>query len=109
MPKGEAVTITLSPDSAVEILLSRHPCKLLSTQDKVQFVDQAGRTFDLQRGRSVIGRDTVSTVMMDPSLRDISRLHLVIENFDGSTLQLTDMSSHGTYIPARLLEHHSSW
>ncbi len=109
MPKGEAVTITLSPDSEVEILLSRHPCKLLARDDKIQFIDQAGRSYDLKHGRSTIGRDTVSTVMIDPSLRDVSRLHLVIENFDSSTVQLTDMSSHGTYIPARLLEHHSSW
>lgn len=109
MPKGEAVTITLSPGTEVEVLLSRHACKLIASDEKIRFVDQAGRSYDLNRGRSVIGRDTASTVMIDPSLRDVSRLHLVVENFDGNTVQLTDMSSHGTYVPARFLEHHSSW
>lgn len=108
MPKGEAVTVTLEDGAEMEVLLSRHACKIVAG-DRIRFVDQAGRSYELKKGRNIIGRDAVSTVMIDPSLRDVSRLHLVIENFDNRSLQLTDMSSHGTYVPARFLEHHSSW
>ena len=107
MPKGEPVTITLSGNKEIDLVLSKHQCKLVCTNNKTEFVDQKGRTFEIHKGRNVVGRDTVSTIMMEPSLRDISRLHLVIEKFDDNTIQLTDLSSHGTFIPARFLEHHT--
>ena len=107
MPKGEPVTIILSSNREIELVLSKHPCKLVAANNKLDFVDQKGRIFEIKKGRNVIGRDTVSTIVMDPSLRDISRLHLVVEKFDDNTIQITDLSSHGTFIPAKFLEHHS--
>jgi len=107
MPKGEAVTVTLEPDEEMEIILSKHRCKI-AAKNGIQFTDQAGRTYTLQKGRNVVGRDTVSNIMMEPTLRDISRLHLVIENFGNNSLQLTDLSSHGTYIPPKFIEHRTS-
>ena len=106
MPKGEVVTVTLRPNEEIAVLLSKHRCKL-TYKDKLQFTDQAGRTYNLNRGRNVIGRDTASNIIMEPKLRDISRLHLVIESFGDNTAQLTDLSSHGTYIPSRFIELHS--
>ncbi|MBI2993457.1 MAG: FHA domain-containing protein [Gammaproteobacteria bacterium] len=108
LPKGEVVTLTLSPGTEVDVMLSKHHCKLLA-DGKVRFIDQEGRRYDLKEGRNIIGRDTVSTVLIDPALRDVSRLHLVIENLDNKTVQLTDMSSHGTYIPAKYLQNRSNW
>lgn len=107
MPKGEAVKLALSPGTQIELLLSKHRCKLVY-KDKLQFVDQSGRSYDLRPGRNIIGRDTVSTVMIDPALRDVSRLHLMIENIDGNNVQLTDMSSHGTSLPPSLLGSRSA-
>ena len=106
MPKGEAVTVTLRPNEEIDILLSKHKCKL-AYKDQFQFTDQAGRTYNLKKGRNVVGRDTASNIIMEPKLRDISRLHLVIENFGDNTVQLTDLSSHGTSIPTRFIEQHS--
>ena len=40
---------------------------------------------------------------MDPKLRDVSRMHLVIDMDDTNTLYLTDLSAHGTYLPAKYL------
>lgn len=108
MPKGEAVTVTLNPGAEMGILLSKHKCSVVA-KDGIHFVDHTGKSFRLGKGRNIIGRDTVSTVILDPSLRDISRLHLVIENIDDSSLQLTDLSSHGSFMPIKYLEHHSSW
>ena len=108
MPKGEAVTITLSPGTEMTLMLSKHKCSVIA-DDGIQFVDHTGKSYKLEKGRNIIGRDTVSTVILDPSLRDISRLHLVIENIDDSSLQLTDLSSHGTFVASKFLQHHSSW
>ena len=106
MPKGEVVTVTFKPNEEIDILLSKHKCKLVY-KDKFEFTDQSGRTYKLHKGRNVIGRDSASNIIMEPRLRDISRLHLVIENFGDNTVQLTDLSSHGTYIPSRFIEQHT--
>ncbi len=109
MPKGESVTVTLNPGEDLDILLSRHACKIKRTQDKLNFVDNAGRSYELKKGRNVVGRDSVSTVMMDPALRDISRIHIIIEKFDDKTIQITDMSSHGSYLQLKYLESHTGY
>jgi hypothetical protein len=102
MPKGEVVTVTLIPNEEIDIILSKHKCKL-AARNGIQFTDQAGRIHKIGNGRNLVGRDAVSHVMIEPALRDVSRLHLVIENFGDNTLQLTDLSSHGTYIPMKFL------
>lgn len=109
MPKGEAVTITLRSNADMEVRISKHSCRIVVADNVVKFIDQEGRTYELEKGRNIVGRDTVSTIMIDPTLRDVSRLHLVIENFDDSTLQLTDLSSHGTFIPEKFMESHSTY
>lgn len=107
MPKGEAVTIALTPGEEVNVMLSKHHCTL-SAKDGIQFTDQDGRTHPLIKGRNIIGRDSVSNIVIESSLRDVSRLHLVIENHGENVLQLTDLSSHGTYIPAKYIAQHSA-
>jgi FHA domain len=108
MPKGEVVTVTLAPGTEMTVMLSKHKCSLLA-KDGIQFIDHTGKSYTLGKGRNIIGRDTISTVILDPSLRDISRLHLVIENIDDSSLQLTDLSSHGCFVAGKLLQQHSNW
>ena len=108
MPKGEVVTITLSPGSDMIIMLSKHKC-MLKAEDGIQFIDHTGKSYTLGKGRNIVGRDTISTVILEPSLRDISRLHLVIENIDDTSVQLTDLSSHGSFISSKYLQSHSSW
>ncbi len=107
MPKGEAVTIHLLPGKDVNVLLSKHECKLVGGDD-IEFIDHEGNHHKLMDGRNVVGRDTVSTIMLDSSLRDVSRLHLVIEKKDKTRLQLTDLSSHGTFLPAKFIESHGN-
>lgn len=107
MPKGEPVTVTMRPGENIDLFLSKHPCRIHSG-DVLTFVDQKEREHKLGKGRNVVGRDTASTIIMEPNLRDISRLHLVIEKFDDQTIQITDLSSHGTFIPGEYLEHHTA-
>ncbi len=108
MPKGENVTVKLNPDDEMVVLISKHPCKIIcEDEDTCKFIDEAGRSYKLKVGKNVIGRDSKSDIMLDPSLRDVSRMHLVIELDDSNILYMTDLSAHGTYILRKYLESHS--
>lgn len=107
MPKGENVTIRMKAGKEIDILISKHPCKIIGGESSCKFIDEAGRRYDLKIGKNVIGRDSKSDIMLDPNLRDVSRMHLVIEADDTNTLYLTDLSAHGTYIPLKYLESHT--
>jgi hypothetical protein len=107
MPKGEVICLQVPDGKEVDICLSKHHCKL-TCKDGVGFIDQENRRHPLKKGKNYVGRDINSTVKIDPTLRDISRLHLMIEYSDDNQFLLTDMSSHGTYVHPRLLEQHTS-
>ena len=107
MPKGEVVTVHLSGNRDIDIRLSKHKCKL-SNKNGICFIDNSGKRHPLNMGRNLVGRDTASTVKIDSSLRDVSRMHLLIENIGDNNLLLTDMSSHGTFIHPKLLENMTS-
>ncbi len=106
MPKGEPITAALKRNERIIIMLSKHKCEI-EANGQIYFIDQSGRKHVLDMGRNVVGRDAASTVTIDPELRDVSRIHVVIENLGNNSLQLTDFSSHGTYIPTTLLEEYS--
>lgn len=107
LPKGESKHIHLPPGQEMEILLSKHKCKL-ANHDGFEFEDDKGNKHKLSDDRNVIGRDALSTVVVDPTWRDVSRKHLVIEIQGKNDLQFTDMSAHGTYIDAEFLEQTSA-
>lgn len=106
LPKGETVELSLEEDHAVELLLAKHQCHILLT-DKLLFVDENGHDSELHAGRNVVGRDASSDVVIDASLRDVSRKHLIVESDGVRQIKLTDISSHGTSLPPRYLDHTS--
>lgn len=107
MPKGENVTIRLKPGKQFDVLISKYPCKISCDESGTKFIDEAGRSYSLKSGKNIIGRDSKVDIMMDPNLRDVSRIHLVIETDETNTLYLTDLSAHGTFIPRKYLESHT--
>ncbi len=104
LPNGEAVAIKLTPGKRFDILLATHKCQLVAADDRILFIDQAGRKSILSKGRIFIGRGSNCTVKMDSGLREVSRVHLLIHNQGGDTLVLTDFSTHGTYVVGRFRE-----
>lgn len=99
MPKGEAIRVVLTLNSNIIITLSKHKCMLIfKGHGEFYFTEPHGVQHQLSIGRNSIGRDTYGTVPIDPSLRDISRLHLVITTHPDDGLELTDFSAHGTYL-----------
>jgi len=102
MSKGEPVFIKIHAGTELNLLLATFKCKVV-LNDKLQFIDQTGKYYSLGDDRNTIGRGTSNTVILSQNLREISRLHLVIESYDKETYQFIDMSSHGTFIPSKYL------
>lgn len=106
LPKGETVEVDLDEDSAIDLLLANHQCRILM-RDRLTFVDQNGHDSELRVGRNVVGRDATNDIIMDANLRDVSRKHLIVESDGVRQIRLTDISSHGTSLPPRYLDHTS--
>lgn len=106
LPKGETVEVDLEGDHPIDLLLAKHQCRIL-LRDRLLFVDQGGNDSELRVGRNVVGRDATSDVIMDASLRDVSRKHLIVESNGVGQIKLTDISSHGTSLPPKYLDHTS--
>ncbi|MGQ0658392.1 MAG: FHA domain-containing protein [Chromatiales bacterium] len=102
LPKGEVVVIDVQRGKVIDLMLSRHNFKILADDD-LKLVDETGTAHTLQNGRNIIGRDTICNIVVSPALRDISRLHLIIERLSQTSLRLTDLSAHGTYLPVSLV------
>jgi hypothetical protein len=107
LPKGETVEVELEEDHAVDLLLAKHQCRIL-LRDRLLFVDQRGHDSELLEGRNVVGRDATSDVIIDASLRDVSRKHLIVESDGARQIKLTDISSHGTSLASMYLDHTSN-
>lgn len=103
LPKGEPVIVPTEPDASIDLLLSKHAFKLDPVLGGMQFVDDAGARHLLHPGKNIIGRDAVCNIVVDAAYHDVSRLHLVIEQLGMRAARLTDLSAHGTFVPAGLL------
>ena len=107
LSKGENVAIRINEGEQINVLLSNHKCMIVGGETSAKFVDESGHHYDLKNGKNIIGRGSSSDIVMSQNLRDISRMHMVIEGADTNMLYLTDLSSHGTYIPAKYLMDNS--
>jgi len=103
LPKGEPVIVPTEPDASIDLLLSKHAFKLDPVLGGMQFVDDTGARHLLHPGKNIIGRDAVCNIVVDAAYHDVSRLHLVIEQLGMRAARLTDLSAHGTFVPAGLL------
>ena len=107
LSKGENVAVHVNTGEQIDLILSNHKCMIVGGETNIKFVDESGNFYDLKSGKNIIGRGSSSDIVMSEKLRDISRMHMVIEEADTNTLFLTDLSSHGTYIPAKYLMDNS--
>ena len=104
IPKGETVQIPIDPNGILELRLARHRCQIIH-RGALMFVDEQGRDHSLPPGRSIVGRDASSDIIMNSSFRDVSRKHLILESDGERTIRITDISSHGTSIPPQYLDN----
>jgi hypothetical protein len=101
LPRGETVTVTTPSDGGLSILLSRHKFQLFA-DDTPRLTDDNGVNYPLKPGVNVIGRHPENNVVVSGWYRDVSRKHLMVDAAGGN-LRLTDLSTHGTFLPGRFL------
>lgn len=103
LPKGRAVQIHLESEQVIPLMLGMHHFSL-AANTHLRFIDANGVAAVLGPGRTTVGRDAGSDIVINAKFKDVSRNHLLIETLEAQLIQLTDLSSFGTYVPSSLLE-----
>lgn len=102
LPRGETVTVRTPSNGGLSILLSRHKFQLFAAGEPC-LTDDNGVNYPLKPGVNVIGRHPENDVVVGGWYRDVSRKHLMVDAGPSGGLRLTDLSTHGTFLPGRLL------
>jgi hypothetical protein len=102
LPRGETVTVRTPSNGELSIILSRHKFQLCAA-DTPRLTDDNGVNYPLNSGVNVIGRHPGNDVVVGGWYRDVSRKHLMVDTRDSDKLGLTDLSTHGTFLPDKLL------
>jgi hypothetical protein len=102
LPRGETVTVRTPSIGGLSILLSRHKFQLFAANEP-RLTDDNGVSYPLKPGVNVIGRHPENDVVVGGWYRDVSRKHLMVDATGAGDLSLTDLSTHGTFLPGRLL------
>lgn len=102
LPKGEAVIIHPAHDTEFEFRLSKHQFVFRNAHPRV-IVDDQGQEFELDEGKNILGRDAVCNITVGTGMRDVSRMHLIIEPLSDGSIRFTDLSSHGSFLPAAMM------
>ena len=102
LPRGETVTVRTPSDGELSIILSRHKFQLFAA-DRPRLTDDNGVNYPLKSGVNIIGRHPGNDVVVGGWYRDVSRKHLLVDTSDSDNLGLTDLSTHGTFLPGKLL------
>lgn len=103
LPKGKAVEIHLESKQVITLMLGRHRFSLAANSN-LRFIDANGAAAILSPGRTTVGRDADSDIVINTTFKDVSRNHLLIETLEPQLIKLTDLSSFGTFVPSSLLE-----
>lgn len=102
LPQGEAVTLKLAPGCTISLKLARHQFSLTHNREWALVADN-GKTYPLHAGVNCVGRGRDNDVSLDADFRNVSRKHLLAQPLADDVIQLTDISSHGTYVPPTAL------
>ena len=97
LPKEKVVRVKLQNGGSMDLRLATYECRIVAEDNTIQFIDPGGKT-PLDKGRHIIGRSSNSSIKIDPAQKYVSRAHLQIVVRDDLLLELTDLSSVGTYI-----------
>jgi hypothetical protein len=102
LPRGQKVDLHIAPGSAMELVLSRNRFKL-HCADQSYLSDEASRRYPLKSGSNLVGREPECDIVLETDSRDVSRRHFVVELRSPGDFTLTDLSSHGTFVPRSFL------
>lgn len=102
MPKGKSIMLGIKQGDRIEFILAKYACKLF-VGESIMFSDSHGVEHPINIGINKVGRGHACSVKISSELHEISRVHLIIANHNDKKLEITDLSTHGTYyrhIPA---------
>ena len=98
LPKGEPISFGISASTPLHVKLVKHACTI-TVDNGLMFIDDANNSSPLTAGRYTIGRDGECEIPLNPEYRDISRKHLIVDVVGQQQVQLTDVSSLGSFVP----------
>ncbi len=101
LPRGETICLRFTDSPETTVRLSSHVFKLVSGKH-FYLTDEQGGNYLIRPGKNIIGRQAGCDVVIDPVYRGVSRKHLIIEPVSESFALVTDISSHGTYVPRQV-------
>ncbi|MDX1433695.1 MAG: FHA domain-containing protein [Gammaproteobacteria bacterium] len=102
LPRGESVQVAVPDDGSIPIVLARHKFLLFAGRHP-RLTDDNGVNYPLKIGINVVGRHPGNDVVVGGWYRDVSRKHMLVDATRGDVVQLTDLSTHGTFVPGALL------
>ena len=106
LPRGERVAVRAPRSGEIVVFLSRHRFQL-HIGASPRLIDDNGVKYALKNGINVVGRHPENDVVIGGWYRDVSRKHLMVDIDKGGGLHMTDLSTHGTFLPGPLLDHAS--
>ena len=96
----ESIGINIAGNGAFDLFLAGYPFSMQCGSRPLLVDLNSGEQFPLHRGTNMVGRDPDIDLRVNLDYREVSRKHLVIEILDDRTAAFTDLSSHGTRVPA---------
>lgn len=100
--KGCPTTLALTPGETLEIRVAQHAYTLVHDSAWALIAD-SGERYRLQPGHNSVGRSRNNHIVLNSSLKNISRQHFLAVPGDERAITLTDTSSAGTFVPATAL------
>jgi FHA domain-containing protein len=97
MPTAEYVAFELTTGNEIALLLANYKCKLILKDGGIKFVDNESVEYPMIIGLNKIGRGRECNVRFTDTMQRLSRLHLIIINHDNKKIELSDLSTYGTY------------
>jgi len=101
LPRGETICLRFTDSPELTLRLSAHSFKLVAGKH-FYLVDEQGASYLVRAGKNLVGRQAGCDVVIDPVYRGVSRKHVIIEPVSETVALVTDISSHGTYVPEKL-------
>jgi len=102
LPKGETVALRAETEASVDIWLSKRKFRI-EMWEETSLIDADGQSTKLKEGRNMVGRALYNDVVVNPSYKEVSRSHMIVDIAGGRPVRLTDLSSGGSYVSRTLV------
>jgi hypothetical protein len=103
LPRGQAVPLITRNLLEVQLRLATRPF-ILRLGAAPMLAAPGHERYPLHEGDNVVGRSSQCSIIVDASLVDISRQHLIITLGKDGRVSLTDLSSSGSFVQQQALK-----